>query len=432
MSKPPSRYWPLWSILLLAATVLIWWLGRPEPRPPAAGAAPVTAVAVDKPSVATFPAAPEDPFVAALAITDPRQRAQAFTEELQRLIARDPADALGALRGVPRGREFTQGLLAVLAAIGRRDPAQALALARELAQSREEQAIYSILFDQFARADLATAAARLPQVPLGDARENAVRALAAVWSQSDPAAALAWAQALPDAADRSVAVETTLGDLAVRDPRRAIEIARKNLQPPALERTLFSALQRLAATDPEAAAALLPAMPPGDMQTMSASNIARALADRSVPAALAWVKTIPVDLTRWMAFNSVLTSWVQQDRTAAARHVLELPPGQGTEFAASHLAQFLASDPADAILWAAALPDENTRNAANAQIASTWAQSAPAEAVRWAATLNEDPMRPNALGGALSYWMLHDAAAATAWLESAPIPAATKARLLRR
>ena len=273
---------------------------------------------------------------------------------------------------------------------------------------------------------------RLPLVPAGEARENAVRAIASVWSRADPGAAFAWAEALPDAALRSAAVETALGDLAQRDPRQAIEIARRSLRPPALERTIFSALQRLGSTDPNAAAPLVAILPPGDLQTMAASHVARMLAERDVTAALAWVQTIPVDLTRWMAFNNVLTTWVQRDRTAAARHVLEMPPGQGTEFAASHLAQFLASDPADAILWAAALPDENTRNAANAQIASSWAQSAPAEAVRWAATLNEDPMRPNALGGALTYWMLHDAAAATAWLESAKIPAATKARLLRR
>jgi hypothetical protein len=428
MSKPPSRYWPLWSVLLLAATVVIWWLGRPAPRPPAPEAAPAPKKAAAAP---TLPA-PDDPLATALAVADPRERAVKFGEELQRLLARDPAAAIDALRRVPRGREFTQGLLAALDALARRDPDAALKLAQELAQSREEQAIYSILFDRFARADLASAAARLAAVPPGDARENAVRALAAVWSQTDPAAALAWAQTLANADDRNIAVETTLGDLAARDPRRAIEIARKNLQPPALERTLFNALQRLAATEPEAAAALLPALPPGDMQTMAAANIARALAERSVPAALAWVKVIPVDLTRWMAFNSVLTTWVQQDRTAAARHVLELPPGQGTEFAASHLAQFLASDPADAILWAAALPDDGARLSAQAQIASAWAQRAPAEAVRWAATLNEDPMRPNALGGAFSYWVLQDADAAMAWIESAKIPAATKARLLRR
>ncbi len=428
MSKPFSRTRSLLAVALLTLALLVWWQGRrPAPRPPAP---PVAAVVV-APTPAAPPPAAEDPLAVALALDNPRERAIRFGTEFQRLVNRDPEAALAALRRLPRGREFTQSLIALLDFIGRSDPDRALMLAAELAQSREEQAFYSLFFDRLARENLTTAAARLAQVPPGEARENAIRALAAVWSQTDPAAAIAWGQSLADPADRGAAVETALGDLAQRDPRQAIEIARKNLRSPALERTLFSALQRLAATDPNAAASFVLLLPPGDMQTMAAANVARSLAERSVPAALAWVKTIPIDLTRWIAFNSVLTSWVQQDRTAAARHVLELPPGQGTEFAASHLAQFLASDPADAILWAAALPDETVRASANATIASVWAQRAPAEAVRWAASLNEDPLRPNALGGAFSYWLLQDADAAMAWLDKATLPAATKAKLRR-
>lgn len=430
MPRAASFFLPSFAAIVAAAL----WVGCSKTPPPAP---PTKAAAAEKqPQVPAPEPAPalveDDPLTTALALEDARERALRFGGELQRTLNRDPAAAVAFLKKMPRGRDFTQALFAVLSFIGGRDPEAALKLAAELAQSREEQTFYAIFFDRLANDDPRGAVRRLPLVPAGEARELAIRSLAAAWNRTDPAAVMDWAQSLADPGERSVAVETAIGDLAARDPQLAIEIARRFMRPPALERTIFSALQRLVSSDPEGAAALVPLLPPGDLQTTAAANVARSLAERSVPAALEWVKTIPIDLTRWIAFNHVLSTWVTRDRLAAARHVLELPPGQGTEFAASHLAAFLADDPADAILWAGALPDEGARLGAYAVIASSWSQRAPAEAVRWAASLNEDPVRPNALGGAFSNWLLIDADAAMRWLDTAKLPAATKAKLLRR
>ncbi|MDP3070712.1 MAG: hypothetical protein Q8N18_10505 [Opitutaceae bacterium] len=423
MPKPVAFLRPH-AVATLAAVCAVAWPGCSKSPPPAPRPA---AAAAQSPAPAQ-----EDPLAKALTLDDPRERAIRLGGELQRTLARDPAAAVQFLRTMPRGRDFTQALFAVLTFIGARDPAAALKLAAELARSPEEQAFYSLFFDRLAGENPRVAVDQLALVPAGTARENAIRALATAWNRTDPAAVMDWAQSLADPGERSAAVETAIGDLAARDPQLAIEIARRFMRPPALERTIYSALMRLVLSDPEAASALVPLLPPGDLQTTAAAHVARSLAERSVPAALAWVKTIPIDLTRWIAFNHVLTSWVLRDRTAAARHVLELPPGQGTEFAASHLAAYLADDPADAILWAGALPDEGARLGAYAVIASSWSQRAPAEAVRWAASLNEDPLRPNALGGAFSNWLLIDADAAIKWLETTKIPPAIKAKLLRR
>ncbi|MBL9186131.1 MAG: hypothetical protein JNK23_01500 [Opitutaceae bacterium] len=423
MPKPVASLRPH-AVATLAAACAIAWPGCSKSPPPAR---PAASTAVEQPA----PAA-EDPLATALALADPRERAIQLGGELQRTLARDPAAAVAFLRTMPPGRDFTQALFAVLNFIGATDPAAALTLAGELARRPEDQAFYSIFFDRLANENPRAAVDRLALVPAGAARETAIRALATAWNRTDPAAVMDWAQALADPGERSVAVETAIGDLASRDPRLAIEVARRFMRPPALERTIYSALMRLVSADPEAASHLVALLPPGDLQTTAAAHVAHSLAERSVPAALEWVQTIPIDLTRWIAFNHVLTSWVLRDRTAAARHVLELPPGQGTEFAASHLAAYLADDPADAILWAGALPDEGARLGAYAVIASSWSQRAPAEAVRWAASLNEDPLRPNALGGAFSNWLLIDSDAALKWIETAKLPPATKAKLLRR
>jgi hypothetical protein len=92
--------------------------------------------------------------------------------------------------------------------------------------------------------------------------------VADAWNRTDAAAALAWARALPDESDRTIALESILRGLALRDPARAIEEASKLLKAPVLERVLQTAFQQLANADPERAARLLENLPPGDAQTL--------------------------------------------------------------------------------------------------------------------------------------------------------------------
>jgi hypothetical protein len=445
MSKPFPRYWPLIALALLAAAVLLWWQGRPPApapaKPPAAAKAtapaPVPApVLSDAPSASATASAPRNPAFApldaALAINDPGERLRAFYPQFQKLLFMDPEGALAYLRQMRRGSEFSQSLFMLLDNFSRKSVDRGLDLAAELATSREDRTFYSALFDRLARENLPLAREKLALVPAGDGRENALRALMDVSARADPAAALAWAQQLPNEADRNTAIETTLNELSSREPKRAIEMAKTALVGPARERAVARALQILASTDPVAASKLISELPPGETQTMTAGTIARGLALQDVNAAVAWVRTLTIDFSQWIALNNVLTVWAQKDPAAAMRYVLDLPPGQGQEFAATHLASLIGANHQDAIAWAEALPPDTTRAATFAMIASIWAQRAPADAVRWAASLNEDPQAPNAIGGAYSYWLLQDATAARAWLETAAIPKETKAQLMRR
>jgi hypothetical protein len=169
------------------------------------------------------------------------------------------------------------------------------------------------------------------------------------------------------------------------------------------------------------------------MQTMTAVNVARALAEqKNIETALAWVNSLPVELTRWIVLNNVLTTWAQKDLLAAARYVAELPPGGGLDFAAQHMGLLFGNKPQDAIMWADALPTATAREAAFVSIASAWAQREPMEAVRWATSLKTEPLRTNALGGAYTYWTMIDPAGARAWLDKADLPPATKAKVQYR
>ena len=442
MSKPFSRFWPFVALVLVAVAVLLWRQGRPRDRASAKRPTPVTQQTAEPPAMRsatkTTPAAAavDDEMSAALTAAlkqaDPRERSRQFSELLQRWIQRDPEAVLAYVRTMPRGSEYSQALLQTLHAIGRRDADRALTLARDLIRGQEELPFYSGIFFQMAQENLPGAIERLALVPAGEARIQAVRALVDVWTRTDFEAAFAWAQQLPDAAMRNTALESVFNELSARDPLRAIELAQKSLTGASRSRAVSRAVQILTSTDPARASELVGELPPGDLQGMAAVTVAHALASRNIETALEWVKTLAVDYTRWTALNGVLSVWAQKDQAAAARYVLDMPPGQPLEFAARHLAFILASNPRDAILWAEALPSDGARAAAHPMIASAWAQRAPPDAVRWAASLRENPQRADALTAAFSYWMLMDPKAAQAWLETADIDLRIKAQFKAR
>src|SRR5438876_1210207 len=89
-----------------------------------------------------------------------------------------------------------------------------------------------------APAPAAVTVSYLELAPAGESRENALRALATIWTDKDAASALNWAVHLDDAAERIAALETTLLIQSTHDPRQTIELAQQFLLGGALDRIL--------------------------------------------------------------------------------------------------------------------------------------------------------------------------------------------------
>jgi hypothetical protein len=425
MSSPAQPRIALVSVILALIVVLggAWFFRRwvegrrasampPDPVAPTATAPAAAPAPVVSPtpsaSAKSASAASRAALDAARALRNPSQRALEFGRALQAWIAQDPEAALAYVRQLEPGADYTQGVLMVLSAIGRTDPDRALVLATEMVKTREQRAIYSALFAQLAATDPATAVSRLALVPAGEARDNALRAVADGWAHSDLPAALAWAQKL-DAKDRTPAMESVLSTLLATDPLRAIDLAQQTLGGAAFERTLVTALQVLTQTDPKAAASLVSTLAPGQVQQEASFAVARALAVESPTEAVTWAQTLPPGDLRGKVLNNILDIWASQDALAAGQYVLQMSVGQ--EQAAAHLATLLAGNPTQAVAWVQSLVNAPARQAAQVNLASAWAQQDPAAAARWAGSLPVD-VRTQALNGALSYWALQDSDAA--------------------
>ena len=430
------RTWLLAAAAIGAPALFLLWTPRADTPELQAGSAPQRAAAPDSRPPAAARETDDDRSAGldaelsqVLSEPDPGRRLQNFFRIFAPVVSSDPATALRRLRGVPAGPERTQGAFLLVQQLGIADPEGALAVAQEFSDPGDGGQLLRVLFSRWAQQDPTAALTRWETLPAGPARAAALRALVESWSRRDPPAALAWARGRDPGADRTAALEACLRELAARDPATAIAEAATLPAGHAQERVLQQAFAHLVRRQPDEAARLLPALPPGDAQTLIVSDVARALAERDLPAALAWSNGLTIDFTRWLALGSVLGVWAQRDPAAAARHVLELPPGPTLDYIAGQFVIHLAARPAEAIAWAESLTP-SARDAAFVTLAAAWAQLSPAEAVAWAGGLPAEPTRTNALAAAHAVWRALDPAAARQWLEDAGLPPATRSRIL--
>ncbi len=341
--------------------------------------------------------------------------------EVGRLVrdwfSRDPEAAMDYLRAMPRGVEFNNALFLILGSVAADEPARAIALAGELATNSEQRVVFNELFDGFARRDVREAVKNLALVPAGEARVNAIRALASRWSDKNLEGALAWAQKLEDSEDRSPAMESVLWSLAQDDPWRTLDLAARSLDDGPLERTVARVLQRVGEVDMQRASDLVKILPAGETQTHLALDLSRRFAADSPDAAIAWSSALPSEEMQQLALNNILDVWVESAATGAAHYVSHLPEGDEQDVAARHLGErYAGKNPDAALRWAQSLSSESAREAALIGVANGWAQQDAPAAVRWASELPpEHPARFDAVCSAISYWALTDPTAARAF-----------------
>jgi hypothetical protein len=179
---------------------------------------------------------------------DPVQRPMEFCTVLREWLEEDFEGALGYLREMPRGNEYTEGVRMALEGLSSRDPERAVTLMKELVTRHEEMHLYNHVFARVV-VDSPSAAVRLvDQVSDGEPRANAIRAVASVWSGTDNESALNWAVNLLAESDKVLAVESVLLARADDDPQGAIEFAGQYLKGESLRKVVERARTSSATT----------------------------------------------------------------------------------------------------------------------------------------------------------------------------------------
>jgi hypothetical protein len=208
---------------------------------------------------------------------DPLRRPLEFGSAFWQWQTQDFEAALAYLRKMPRGQEYTDGARMVLERLQSSDPERAVALMRELVTRPDEMHLYNHVFAQLAADSPATAVRLADQVPEGEPRSNAIRAVASVWAQSDVESALNWGASLLLESERELAVESALLARADEDPQGALDAARQYLKGESLRRVLEPACLSLIEKNPQVASQTLKTIPSSMLSKRVITEMARAM-----------------------------------------------------------------------------------------------------------------------------------------------------------
>lgn len=205
-------------------------------------------------------------------------------------------------------------------------------------------------------------------------------------------------------------LEAEIRALALRNPMRAMQLAREGLEGPALEQTFLFALRKLASVDLQGAAVFVQAQPRDKLQLLATDEIARLYFALGPPAALSWINLLSAgSQMQQRAVEEVAGLWAAQDRAAATRYVEGLPAGPLQTGAAAKVAQVIgATNAYDALMWALTLTGQGAREAALQAISGEWGDKDPAVAARWFAAQPVDTVPNVAVHAALAEWLRRD------------------------
>jgi hypothetical protein len=168
--------------------------------------------------------------------------------------------------------------------------------------------------------------AEIAATPRTTERENAIRELAHEWAAEDLVAAERWAATFDDPDDWERAMTHVCLEVAVRNPREAIEIAQWHKLN---QGTVESIVEQWANTDFEKAADWVSELPGGKLRENTLSRIALVVAKTSPAEAAEIVSTsLAAGPVQDEAAIGVLYQWLRQDPEAARQWVDMFPEGK--------------------------------------------------------------------------------------------------------
>ncbi len=290
------------------------------------------------------------------------QKGEAFSHRLEdfwnETISMEPDDLLTSLKQLRHQPHSADKLLkeqALLARYAEVDPETALTYVARLGGFNHDLGNLTVM-SSWAAHDPESASAHFEDEAdafgiLDENQRETAGAIAAEWAARDLEAAMDWVAGLsPD------------------------------VQGEAYSRIMAQAV----AENPEAALALLDAMPQGLDRREMVETLAGQWAHQDPHATTAWLAALdPSD--QITAMPHLMTSWMQSDPMTASAWLANVPAGavKDSGIVALTLSPSLLRDPEAAMAWSTAIQDPSTRALALEETATRWYQRDPMGAAIW-------------------------------------------------
>ena len=377
-------------------------------------------------------------------------RTNAVQSLISSLAKRDPMKALAILQEMPAETRSTS-YQTVFGAWAQTDAQGAAAKVMELPKGANRDGAIRSVASSWAQNSPADAFAWAQGIQEKSQQSQALQTIISQWASLDPQGARSASLALPSGDLRNNAVSTLISQIAGRSPDEAKALLAELPEGSVRSGGASMLVNALAYTDPKAAAELVTQFPTDRRKGDSVSNVAIRFARSDTASALTWAESLPAE-TRNSAFSGIAYTWSQQDPKAAfdyfAKHELMSADGFMVNQALRNWSQ---SDSTEALAWARALPDgkvkdralstvvvsmadndpreaakmiqslpASSQDDAAGSLAARWANNDPGAAALWAASLPEGDSRSKATRSIVATWAERDVAKTAAWLEKLP------------
>ena len=147
-------------------------------------------------------------------------------------------------------------------------------------------------------------------------RDDALAAIASVWSETNPAAAAEWARSFPETPGRNKAITTSAYRWAMVDPATAMGWVLDNLSPAEQQTAMPNVFAAWAGKDPATAAAMIGQVPAQEIREPLLEVVGRNWILTDLAAASVWVNATAMPA----ATKTTLLELIRKKQASAAAH----------------------------------------------------------------------------------------------------------------
>jgi RNA polymerase sigma factor (sigma-70 family) len=353
-------------------------------------------------------------------------------------VEKDQNEMVAWLKTIPKQGAWPDANLhdEAIRALSRVDPQAALELVNQ-GESGSREAWYSSIYRAWAVKDLTSALAAAEKLPSGELKNQTLSAVIASWAVTDPTAAAGYIGAMPPSPLRKALISQVAQAWGDAKPEQAAEWVSTLSNSRERWQAASYMVQGFAAADPKTAAQFVQthfSESPDYLRPWTI--VSEQFAKKDLKGAVEWMKQIPSESLRAVAFNSLATEWAHSDPAAAAAFARTLPNEDPNSAGLSEAERILASDrklanervlqsiitewshqdPKAALKSVEQFPDSNQGTHLNTAL-RTWAKSNPQEAARYvAADMASGDLQMSAAAAVASVWATSDPLTAAEWV----------------
>ena len=257
--------------------------------------------------------------------------------------------------------------------LGAKDPVEMFSWMEQALPEASRADLYGSFFRKWASSDPVSAGKQLRQLSeraSGQSAlvDNMIGQVAAEWRKRDRPGAMGWLHTMPESSAKTLALIQASQEWAAKDPIAAADyVAKHDIN---LIKAVASVWTQ---TDPVRAAEWVSGMPEGEKRDVVVASVTSQWAAVDPIKLAQWARQIPEGLVKEQVMSQLMYTWTKNNAEAASAWLQSLPAGRSRDAAVSTFGNVLdATDPDISFQAAETISDLSLRNHRLDTAANAW------------------------------------------------------------